>query len=68
MSLFLTRQEVAELTGARTRAGQVRNLVRNGIRHTINASGWPVVTRTAIEGGAQSAATTTSTWKPNKAA
>lgn len=35
--------DVAVLTGAHTRKGQIRNLAKNGIRHTINAAGWPVV-------------------------
>lgn len=51
--LFLTpgsHGEVAELTGAHTKAGQVRNLQQNGIRHSINAAGWPVVPVSAIDG------------------
>lgn len=55
--LFLTpgsHGQVAELTGAHTRAGQIRNLVKNGTRHTINASGWPVVPMSAIDGNQKS--------------
>ncbi|MFQ6309868.1 DUF4224 domain-containing protein [Lysobacter capsici] len=51
--LFLTpgsHGEVAELTGARTKAGQIRNLQQNGMRHSINAAGWPVVSVSAVEG------------------
>jgi hypothetical protein len=51
--LFLTpgqHGEVAELTGAHTKAGQIRNLQTNGIRHSINAAGWPVVPVSAIDG------------------
>lgn len=36
--MFLTRAEVAELTGAKLRRRQISVLVRNGIRHTINAA------------------------------
>ncbi len=43
MSLFLTRAEVAELTGAQIKRRQIEVLVRNGIRHTVNAVGWPMV-------------------------
>jgi hypothetical protein len=52
-SLFLTpgsHGQVAEMTGAHTRAGQLRNLRQNGIRHTVNAAGWPVVAISAVEG------------------
>lgn len=65
---FLTRDEIAELTGARTKRRQISVLVRNGIRHTINAAGWPMVARAVIEGGAQSDAQPARAWKPNKAA
>lgn len=68
MSLFLTRAEVAELTGAQIKRRQIEVLVRNGIRHTVNAAGWPMVTRAAVEGGAESQAAPQRAWKPNKAA
>ncbi|MNG28939.1 hypothetical protein D3C84_1142850 [compost metagenome] len=45
---FLSHAEVCELTGARTKAGQILNLKRNGIRHTIKANGWPSVTASAV--------------------
>ena len=48
--LFLSHREVCEMTGAGTKAGQIRILVKNGIRHTIKASGWPCVARAAILG------------------
>lgn len=50
--LFLTPGpygQVAELTGARTRKRQIRTLQQNGIRHTLNAAGWPVVSLSTIE-------------------
>lgn len=47
---FLTHDEVCELTGARTRAGQILNLKKNDIRHTIKANGWPCVTVFAVTG------------------
>ena len=49
--MFLPRAEVAELTGAKLRRRQISVLVRNGIRHTINAAGWPMVARAAVETG-----------------
>ena len=41
---FLSHEEVCELTGARTKAGQILNLKKNGVRHTIKVNGWPSVT------------------------
>ena len=35
--------DVAALTGAHTKRGQIKNLAQNGVRHTVNAAGWPVV-------------------------
>lgn len=67
MSLCLSRTEVAELTRARTRARQVAFLVQNGIRHYVDAHGWPVVTRAAVDAPAP-AGQDAGTWKPRKAA
>lgn len=50
MGLCLSRDEIAELTRAQTRKRQVAFLVKNGIRHYVDAYGWPVVTRAAVEG------------------
>lgn len=47
---FLTHEEICQLTGARTRAGQIENLRRNGVRHTIKRNGWPCVTVNAVTG------------------
>jgi hypothetical protein len=48
MSLCLTRDEIAELTRSKLKAGQIKFLVQNGIRHYVDAHGRPVVTRAAI--------------------
>jgi len=45
---FLSHADVVELTGAATKAGQITNLKRNGIRHTIKKNGWPSVTTDAV--------------------
>ncbi|WP_238344639.1 DUF4224 domain-containing protein [Pseudomonas sp. SWRI81] len=45
---FLTHEEVGELTGARTKAGQILNLKKNGVRHMIKMNGWPSVTAMAV--------------------
>jgi len=47
-NLCLSKTEIAELTRAQTKARQVAFLQKNGIRHYIDAHGWPVVTRAAI--------------------
>jgi hypothetical protein len=67
MNLCLTRDELAELTRTRLKRKQVEFLRANGIRHYIDAHGWPVVTRAAVEGDRGQAANMSS-WKPNKAA
>jgi hypothetical protein len=68
MSFCLSRDEIAELTRAQTRKRQREFLTRNGIRHYVDASGWPVVTRAAVEGGKEPAQDAALTWRPNKAA
>ncbi|NMY71270.1 MULTISPECIES: DUF4224 domain-containing protein [Pseudomonas] len=63
---FLSHQEVGELTGAKTKAGQISVLVRNGIRHTIKRNGWPcVITATLTDNPNE--AKEKPTWKPRKA-
>lgn len=51
--MFLTRDEVAELTGRKIRRLQADQLRRQGIPFRLNAAGWPVVARAAVEGGQQ---------------
>ena len=67
MSLCLSRSEIAELTGSPQRRRQVAFLRQNGIRHYVDAHGWPVVTRAEVEGTA-SREQDSAPWKPNKAA
>lgn len=52
--MFLTADQLEELTGYRQAAAQVRWLQRNGITHYVRADGRPVVPSTAITGGAAS--------------
>lgn len=47
---FLSHDQVCELTGAKTKAGQIIVLKRNGIRHTIKRNGWPCVIASALTG------------------
>jgi hypothetical protein len=67
MSLCLTRAELSELTRTKLKAGQAAFLRSNGIRHYVDAHGWPVVTRAAVEGEPDQVQADAS-WKPNKAA
>jgi len=67
MSLCLTREEITELTHTPQRKRQVEFLRKNGIRHYVDAYGWPSVTRAAVEGFEQTKEDRPA-WKPNKAA
>ena len=50
MSLFLDPDDVAVLTGKKIKSGQIDQLRRMGIAFYINASGRPVVPKSAIDG------------------
>lgn len=65
--ICLSRDEVKAMTRSHTRAGQAKFLRANGIRHYLDAHGWPVVLRATVEGG-DTAPTAAKAWKPNKAA
>ncbi|WP_166769648.1 DUF4224 domain-containing protein [Xanthomonas arboricola] len=47
--LCLSREEVRELCRSPQRARQALFLRQNGIRHYLDAHGWPVVLRSAVE-------------------
>ncbi len=49
MSLFLTRDEVSELTGYRIRRKVIEQLVRQGVQFYIAGDGWPRVPRSQID-------------------
>lgn len=49
-ALFLDDAELAQLTGRKTKSKQIEWLRGEGIPYRKNATGHPVVTRTAIEG------------------
>jgi hypothetical protein len=65
--LTLSKTETRELTRTPIRRRQVEFLVRNGIRHYLDAGGWPVVLRSAVE-SAPDPAGGKPLWKPRKAA
>lgn len=65
--LVLSKSEVAELARSRLKTKQVNFLRANGIRHYLDAHGWPVVLRSSVEGG-DAVPTAKTPWKSNKAA
>ena len=48
--MFLTRAEIAELTGYVRPSKQIEWLARNGVKHWVAATGWPMVPRSAVDG------------------
>lgn len=48
--LFLTREQLVELTGCHRAEKQIECLKRNRIPYTTNVRGKPVVTISAVEG------------------
>ena len=47
---FLTREETIQLTGRKPPKKQAETLRKNGIPFFTNAAGYPVVSRSVIEG------------------
>lgn len=65
--LVLSREELAALCRTPQRARQVAFLRSNGIRHYVDAHGWPVVLRSTLE-SEPAPAEQARGWKSNKAA
>lgn len=55
--LFLTDEQLATLTGWKLKSRQIQWLRTQGIPFRVNATGHPVVTRAAVEGRQEAAAT-----------
>jgi hypothetical protein len=51
--IFLNREDVRVLTGRAHRAPQIEALKNMGIPFFVNATGWAVVARAAVEGRIQ---------------
>lgn len=49
-NIFLEREEIAVLTGRKSKRHQADALRRMGIAFFVNATGHPIVTRAAVEG------------------
>jgi hypothetical protein len=63
----LSRDEIRRMARSHTREGQLKFLRLNGIRHYVDAHGWPVVLRSAVE-GEQAGKPAQAAWAPRKAA
>lgn len=48
--LWLTDEQLEKLTGRKSKSKQIEYLKRSGIPFRVNATGHPVVTRSAVEG------------------
>lgn len=64
MSIFLDPDDVATLTGKRTKSGQIDQLRRMGFLFYVNASGHPVVPKSSIESHSLTTVVDNE-WKPN---
>lgn len=64
---FMSRADIAKFCRTPQRARQAAFLRQNGIRHYLDAYGWPVVLWSAVE-GLPGTVEQPKTWKPNKAA
>jgi hypothetical protein len=62
--LFLTADELRELTGYAIKARQIAQLRTMGIAFRVNGCGRPVVTRAAVEGQHGQTAALKATWTP----
>ncbi|MGH8487884.1 MAG: DUF4224 domain-containing protein [Gammaproteobacteria bacterium] len=62
MSIFLSADEIATLTGKRRKSCQVAWLRESGIPFHVNACGRPVVTRAAVEGRKTDSDKNTGVW------
>ena len=50
VELFLTREQMIELTGYKQAPNQIAWLARNGVRHWVAGTGRPVVPRSGLDG------------------
>lgn len=48
--MFLTREEIAELTGRKTKSKQIAQLRTMALPFWVNAIGYPIVARSTVEG------------------
>ena len=65
--LCLSRDEIRDMARTPIRTRQAAFLRANGIKHYLDAHGWPVVLRSTVEAD-NAAPDAGKAWKPNKAA
>lgn len=64
-AMFLSAEELVQLTGRKARSKQIDVLRRMGIPFFVNALGRPVVARSSVEGGTRVVTRSTdASWKP----
>ncbi len=63
--MFLTPDELKELTGYRQPSKQVAMLRKQGVPFHVNAAGHPKVARAVLEGGKHSDQKRIATWTPS---
>ena len=61
---FLTREEIIELTSRKQPKKQAETLRKNGIPFFTNAAGYPVVSRSVLEGKPQKHQPDKPRWQP----
>lgn len=64
MSMFLTSQDLSELTGRKTKSKQIEALRKMGLPFWINAIGKPVVASATVNGRRE--APEEKTWSPQR--
>jgi hypothetical protein len=64
MSTFLTAEDMAALTGYKTKARQIESLRTMGIAFWVNPAGRAVVARSVIEGRGTAAVIPKAAWIP----
>ncbi|CCD30238.1 hypothetical protein CAGGBEG34_610002 [Candidatus Glomeribacter gigasporarum BEG34] len=62
--IFLTNDEISHLTARKNKGAQIDALRRMGLPFFVNATGHPVVTRAAIEGGFKARQEAANVWTP----
>jgi hypothetical protein len=63
MGMFLTADELVELTGRKIKSKQIEALRRMGLAFHVNAVGKPVVAAAAIEGRTQTTPAVAEVWE-----
>lgn len=64
MSTFLTAEDVATLTGYKTKSRQIASLRQMGVAFWVNPAGRAVVARSAVEGRGTAVVAPKAAWIP----